>query len=227
MLRFDVEDTGVGISTEVQARLFQRFNQADASTTRRFGGSGLGLAITRKLAEMMDGQVGLTSIEGVGSHFWFEVRAPSAASPVAEPEAEMALLEGLQVLVVEDNATNRLIVTRLLEHMGAEVSTAVDGYEGVEAAASRAFDLILMDIQMPGIDGLEAARRIRALGGATAQTPIVALTANVLSHQRHAYLDAGMDGVVGKPISPGDLLREIGQACATRAQHMSNAAAAA
>jgi CheY-like chemotaxis protein len=111
--------------------------------------------------------------------------------------------------VVEDNPTNRMIATKLLEKLGAIVATAADGLLGVEAAARGAFDLILMDVQMPGIDGLEAARRIRALGGMAAATPIVALTANVLSHQRLAYLEAGMDGVVGKPISPAALLAEI------------------
>ena len=216
VLRFEVEDTGVGIAPDAQSRLFERFNQADASTTRRFGGSGLGLAITRKLAELMNGQVGFTSEEGRGSTFWLEVRA-DAASAVAEcPEPDIAILDGVRVLVVEDNATNRLIATKLLENFGAQVSTAADGYLGVEAAAQGGFDLILMDIQMPGIDGLEAARRIRALGGETAATPIVALTANVLAHQRQSYIDAGMDGVVGKPISPTDLIGEIAEASKRR-----------
>jgi CheY-like chemotaxis protein len=110
------------------------------------------------------------------------------------------LLQGLKILVVEDNATNRLVARRILEQLGARVETAEDGLDGVTAAA-RGFDLILMDVQMPGIDGLEAARRIRALPGPVARTPIIALTANVLSHQRAAYLAAGMDGVAAKPIS--------------------------
>jgi PAS domain S-box-containing protein len=214
LLRFEVEDTGVGIPAEAQSRLFQRFNQADASTTRKFGGSGLGLAITRRLAEMMNGQVGFTSREGEGSTFWFEVRAEAAQAAPEAVELSDGVLEGVRVLVVEDNATNRLIATKLLENMGASVETADDGYLGVEAAARGGFDLILMDIQMPGIDGLEAARRIRALGGNAAATPIVALTANVLAHQRQSYLDAGMDGVVGKPISPGALLVEISESFA-------------
>ena len=208
-LRFEVIDTGVGIPAEAQSRIFTRFDQGDASTTRKFGGSGLGLAITQKLAELMQGDVGFTSEEAVGSTFWFEIEA-EAAQPVA-PSLDVLepVLEGLRVLVVEDNATNRMIATKLLESLGAQVATAADGYLGVEAAAKGGFHLILMDVQMPGIDGLEAARRIRALGGVAAETPIVALTANVLAHQRQTYLDAGMDGVVGKPISPGTLLREI------------------
>ncbi len=208
-LRFEVIDTGVGIPSDVQSRLFQRFDQGDASTTRKFGGSGLGLAITKKLAELMSGAVGFTSEEGLGSNFWLEIEAQAADATAQSSESLTPVLEGLRVLVVEDNPTNRMIATKLLESLGAQVATAADGYMGVEAAEKGDFHLILMDVQMPGIDGLEAARRIRALGGPAAETPIVALTANVLAHQRRAYLDAGMDGVVGKPISPGVLLREI------------------
>ncbi|WP_332773220.1 PAS domain-containing hybrid sensor histidine kinase/response regulator [Phenylobacterium sp.] len=209
LLRLEVADTGVGIPEAVQPRIFQRFDQGDASTTRKFGGSGLGLAITQRLAEMLGGGVGFASTEGVGSIFWLEVAAPAADPVAAAIETNQPYLEGLKVLVVEDNPTNRMIVTKLLENMGAVVETAADGLLGVEAAARGGFDLILMDVQMPGIDGLEACRRIRALGGLTAATPIVALTANVLSHQRQSYLEAGMDGVVGKPIAPAALLAEI------------------
>jgi len=209
VLRFEVEDTGVGIPAEVQDRIFQRFDQGDASTTRKFGGSGLGLAITRRLAEMMSGEVGFTSVQGKGSTFWLEIAAAPAEAQPAVAEAAAPLLQDLRVLVVEDNPTNRMIATKLLEQLGASVETAADGYRGVEAAAQGAFDLILMDVQMPGIDGPEAARRIRALRGPAARTPIVALTANALSHQRAAYLEAGMDGVVAKPISPAALIMEI------------------
>ena len=226
-LRFEVEDTGVGIPQGAQARLFERFNQADPSTTRKFGGSGLGLAITRRLAEMMDGQVGFTSVEGQGSTFWFEVQAGPAEAQAVAAEPSLTVLGGVRVLVVEDNPTNRLIVTRLLENLGASVETAADGYLGVEAAARGGFDLILMDIQMPGIDGVEAASRIRALGGGAAATPIVALTANVLAHQRQSYLDAGMDGVVGKPIAPALLLAEIATAAANRQSTAPDASAVA
>ncbi|WP_293676555.1 ATP-binding protein [uncultured Phenylobacterium sp.] len=208
-LRFEVQDTGIGIAEEAQARLFQRFQQADASTTRRFGGSGLGLAITRTLVELMDGETDVVSAPGQGSTFWFEIAAPLSEPPVAIDLGGATVLEGLRILVVEDNPTNRMIATKMLESLGASIETAEDGERGVQAAARGGFDLILMDIQMPGIDGMEATRQVRALDGPAAATPIIALTANVLSHQRHIYLGAGMDGVIGKPISPTALLAEI------------------
>jgi CheY-like chemotaxis protein len=208
-LRFEIEDTGIGIPLEAQERIFQRFDQGDASTTRRFGGSGLGLAITKRLAEMMSGDVGFASQEGRGSTFWLEITAEPAEARAHQADELAPMLGGLRMLVVEDNATNRMIATKLLESMGASVVTAADGYSGVEAAGHGGFDIILMDVQMPGIDGLEAARRIRCLGGQAAGTPIIALTANVLAHQQRRYLDAGMDGVVGKPISPAALMAEI------------------
>lgn len=208
-LRFEIADTGVGVPQAAQSRLFQRFDQGDASTTRKFGGSGLGLAITKRLAEIMGGEVGFTSTEGVGSTFWIEVAAEPAEAVEAKVETPEAVLEGLHILVVEDNPTNRLIATKLLEGLGASVETAEDGASGVEAAEWGMFDLILMDVQMPGMDGLEATRRIRALPDSAARTPIIALTANVLAHQQREYRAAGMDGVVGKPISPEALLAEI------------------
>ncbi|MES2032645.1 MAG: ATP-binding protein [Pseudomonadota bacterium] len=208
-LRFEVADTGVGISQEARATLFQRFHQADGSTTRRFGGSGLGLAISQRLVELMDGEIGMDSLPGVGSTFWVEIASPEVAQPDIRPIESGALLEGLRVLVVEDNPTNRLIATRMLEQLGAQVQTADDGRQGLEAVSRAVFDLIFMDVQMPIMDGVEATRLIRAMPGAAGVTPILAMTANALAHQARTYLAAGMNGVVSKPLSPTALVAQI------------------
>lgn len=208
-LRLEVKDSGIGISEDAQQKLFQRFSQADDSTTRRFGGTGLGLAITQRLGELMGGSVGVESSLGEGSTFWIEVLAPRTEPVQAVLSSDSGLLDGISILLVEDNPTNRLIATKMLENLGASVETAEDGERGVEAAARGASDLILMDIQMPGIDGMEATRRIRALGGPASEVPIIALTANVMAHQRQDYLNVGMNGVVGKPINPNTLIMEI------------------
>ena len=208
-LRFEVDDTGVGIGEEAGARLFERFRQGDGSTTRRFGGSGLGLAICRRLAEMMGGEVGFESQLGKGSTFWLEVDAQACTRPdLEQTNADAPLFDGLRVLLVEDNATNRLIATRMLEALGARVTTAEDGEQGV-AAAREGFDLIMMDIQMPVMDGVEATHRIRAIKGPAGATPILAMTANAMAHQKANYLAAGMDGAVAKPLSPMALAQTI------------------
>ena len=217
-LVFEIEDTGVGIPLEAQPGLFQRFHQADASTTRQFGGSGLGLAISHRLADLMGGAVSFVSRPGQGSIFTLRIHAPAAPAQAPAAVVPDGILAGLSVLVVEDNPTNRMIAVKLLETLGATATTAHEGLEGVERARTEAYDLILMDIQMPGIDGVEATRRIRALGGAAAQTPIIALTANVMAHQTRAYREAGMDGVVSKPLSPAALLAEIGRLSADTVQ---------
>jgi PAS domain S-box-containing protein len=214
-LRVEIQDTGIGISKEAQARLFERFHQADGSTTRQFGGTGLGLAITRALATLMGGEVGLDSESGHGATFWFEICAPETCAHAAEIETDARWLDGLRVLVVEDNATNRLIVTKMLENLGASVTTANDGSLGVEAVKVCAYDLIFMDIQMPVMDGVEATGAIRALAGPVSQVPIIAMTANALSHQRTEYLAAGMNGVVPKPLSPAALLAELARLSAS------------
>ncbi len=208
-LRFEVEDTGVGIPQPIQASLFRRFQQADGSTSRRFGGSGLGLAITRRLAELMDGEVGFSSVEGEGSTFWFEIIAERTEAPSAALEPSGPTLEGLRVLLVEDNPTNRLVASKILGAMGVEVDMAEHGAAGVEAVIARDYDLILMDVQMPVMDGMEATRRIRAMEGSKSQTPILGLTANAMAHQKRSYLSIGMNGVVAKPISPANLISEI------------------
>lgn len=223
-LRIEIEDTGVGIPLEAHASLFERFQQGDGSTTRRFGGSGLGLAITQRLAQMMGGEVGFQSHAGEGSIFWVEVAAPAAEALTTIHEQGGQLLEGLRVLVVEDNATNRLIATRMLENLGADVETADDGLQGVEALSRTAFDLIFMDVQMPVMDGLEATRRIRAMPAPAGQAPIIAMTANAMSHQQASYITAGMNGAIAKPMSPSALVSEIAAVLTARAKAGSQAA---
>jgi len=208
-IAFEVIDTGVGVPKSAQARLFDRFEQGDASTTRRFGGSGLGLAITRRLAEMLGGGVSFLSEPDVGSCFTLTIAAPPVAPVQAALPAADEILSGLRILLVEDNPTNQMVASRILQQLGAVVYTADDGLAGVEAASIAPFDLVLMDVQMPGIDGLEAARRIRALPGPASRTPIIALTANVMAHQQASYRAAGMDGVAAKPIVPAALIAEI------------------
>ena len=207
MLRFEVQDSGVGVPEAAQATLFERFEQADGSASRKFGGSGLGLAITKRLAEMMGGSVGFASVPGAGSTFWIEIASEAVEAP--EAPAGQDGIGAFKVLLVEDNPTNRLVITKLLQALGVTVETAEDGEQGVAAAARGGYDLVLMDIQMPGMDGMEATRRIRALGGAIAETPVVAITANVLAHQRTSYAEAGMNGVVSKPVSAAALFSEI------------------
>jgi signal transduction histidine kinase/CheY-like chemotaxis protein len=210
-LRCEVEDTGIGVPESAREIMFDRFRQVEGGSARRFGGTGLGLAISQQLARMMGGDLDYTSQEGAGSTFWFELAAPPAQGAERETEAAIdgAPLSGLCVLVVDDNRVNRLVATRTLEALGADAEAVEGGPEAIEAMKTHGFDLVLMDINMPGMDGLEATRRIRALGPSAAATPIVALTADVMRHQHEAYLAAGMNGVVPKPFSPAQLLVEI------------------
>jgi len=207
-LRFEVEDTGPGLTADVRARLFSAFEQADNSTTRRHGGTGLGLAITRRLARLMGGDAGCDSRPGEGSTFWFSAvlhKGGDDADPVtACDEAEAALLArhcGRRVLLVEDEPVNREVALCLLEGAGLAVETAADGDEAIRRVRGERFDLILMDVQMPEVNGLDATRAIRELDHGRA-TPIVAMTANTFVDDRQRCLDAGMDDFVGKPVVP-------------------------
>jgi signal transduction histidine kinase/CheY-like chemotaxis protein len=210
-VRLSVADSGVGISAEALERLFSKFEQADASTTRRYGGAGLGLSICRELAELMGGSIGAESTPGRGSTFTVVLPlrrvGDTAARPAAEPEATAAPARPLRVLAAEDNAVNQLVLKTLLAQVGVEPVLVGDGRAALEAWTREPWDLILMDVQMPVMDGPTATRAIRAAEAQSgrAYTPIVALTANAMSHQVDDYAAAGMDGHVAKPIEAASL----------------------
>jgi PAS domain S-box-containing protein len=213
----EVQDTGIGMSAQAQQRIFERFRQAESDTVRRFGGTGLGLAISQELARAMGGEISCESVEGEGSTFRLAFDAP-AVVPAVAPTTEELLLEGVSILLVEDNATNRLVARTILTRVGATVAEADDGVAGLKAARGGAYDLILMDVQMPQMNGIDATRAIRRLPGAASRTPIIGLTANAMAHQQTEYIAAGMDGVVAKPIAPAALLAEIGRLLAGEAR---------
>jgi len=199
-----VADTGQGIAPEVQANLFQSFEQGDSSTTRRFGGTGLGLAICRRLAEGMGGEIGVDSTLGGGSTFRFSVLVRAADAPecsaAAADDAVVGPAPPMRILLAEDNDVNRMLVSRVLAQSGHRVDEATDGREALHAALRVDYDLILMDMQMPVMDGIEATRAIRALPGAGSTVPIVALTADALPEHHRTYIEAGVDLVLTKPI---------------------------
>jgi PAS domain S-box-containing protein len=218
-LTLSVTDTGIGISEAGRQRLFERFSQADGSITRRFGGTGLGLAISQELAKMMGGEITVRSVEGQGSTFSVVLDFPrveideAAAQTSGEIEAIAAPDCGIRVLLVEDHPVNRKVVEMIIGDM-VDLTIAENGAEAVDAEAAARFDLILMDMQMPVMDGLDAARAIRSREGATGRTPvpIIALTANTMAHQIETYLASGMDGHVAKPIDSGTLFTAIAEA---------------
>ncbi|MDQ6629371.1 MAG: ATP-binding protein [Pseudomonadota bacterium] len=213
MLRVEVEDTGVGISPSVSEHLFQPFSQADASTTRRFGGTGLGLVISKHLVELMGGRIGLQSRLGQGSLFWVEIPFGSGerrACVGRADEVAAADWSGLRALLVEDNAINMIVAQTQLERLGVQVFPAIDGALALEALTKQVFDIVLMDCQMPNMDGYEAVqrwRRIEAERDHRRRTPVIALTANAMAGDRERCLEAGYDDHLGKPFSQTDLQR--------------------
>jgi signal transduction histidine kinase/CheY-like chemotaxis protein len=214
-LRITVADTGIGIAAEKLPTLFEKFTQADNSATRRFGGTGLGLAICRELIQMMGGSINVASREGHGSTFVVELPLVRCASQEAEPAPHHREEQNnLRLLAAEDNATNQQVLAAVMESLGIDIDIVPDGQAAVEAWAASPYDLILMDIQMPVMDGICAAREIRKLERETRRhrTPIIALTANAMSHQVEEYMAAGMDGHVAKPIEIAKLYEAISAA---------------
>ncbi|WP_206840648.1 ATP-binding protein [Marinobacterium iners] len=208
----EVVDTGIGISPEVRSRLFKAFSQADSSTERHFGGTGLGLAICKRIVEAMRGKIDFFSTPGKGSTFWFHVPL-MCAEPVSEPDTEKreSAVEssdasdappntGLNILLVEDNPTNQLVAGKMLAHLGHQADVAADGEQALRLLEQSSYDLVLMDIQMPVMDGLEATRHIRQLQPPVASIPIIGLTANAMKGDSERYLAAGMDDYLPKPI---------------------------
>jgi hemerythrin-like metal-binding protein len=219
LVRFTVVDTGIGIDLKQQARLFELFEQADGSTTRRYGGTGLGLAINRHLARLMGGDVGVESVPGQGSSFWATVRLQRGLPQVvvvdaasrATPSAEVALREhhrGKRLLIADDNESNRALVREILSECELDLTFAHNGREAVELALSEVYDLILMDMQMPELDGVQATVQIRQRVDAVA-TPIVAMTGNAFGEDRQTCLAAGMNDHLAKPVLPEQLYQMI------------------
>ncbi|HQP35763.1 MAG TPA: response regulator, partial [Polyangiaceae bacterium] len=217
VVRFEVTDTGIGIPQDKLGALFTSFGQLDGSTTRKFGGAGLGLAISKQIVERMGGSIGVVSAPGKGSTFWFTVRfgnAESAATaeiPLERSASEVESLPPARVLLAEDNKTNQVLVRSLLERKGCSVDIVATGFEAVEAVARGGYDLVLMDVQMPGMDGFEATRRIRSHERSDSRpaVPIVALTAHALKGDREACLSCGMDEYISKPIEASQLYAAI------------------
>jgi CheY-like chemotaxis protein len=212
VVRFEVTDTGIGLPSEQQKLIFEPFRQADGSVTRRYGGTGLGLAICSNLAELMGGRISVSSTLGKGSTFGFSMDCPidcgegEAAKRAAKKVRAGAGAGSLRVLLAEDNRVNQLLVVRLLEARGHHVTVAGDGRAAVDEAERGNFDVILMDVQMPEMDGLEATRRLRASG---VRAPIIAMTAHAMQGDRDRCLSAGMDAYISKPIQPEEVFEAI------------------
>lgn len=215
-LRFEVADTGIGIAADVLPKLFTAFVQADATTTRRFGGTGLGLAICSQLVQRMGGRIGVRSAPGMGSTFEFtcvlpEVSADDAATQLGTDDHHEAneILRDCRVLIVDDHDANRLLIRRMLERLGGHAEEACDGVEALQKVGYHDFDLVLMDVSMPVMNGIDATEEIRRLPPPRGQVPILALTANALPEDRERCLSVGMDGYLSKPVRLAALRTEL------------------
>jgi CheY-like chemotaxis protein/anti-sigma regulatory factor (Ser/Thr protein kinase) len=215
-----VRDTGIGIAPGQIGKLFKEFAQADASINRKFGGTGLGLAISKRIIEQMGGTIRVESELGVGTAFIFTVTLPKAAAAElvdrnsgigndSFAEVLARLRRPLRVLLAEDNATNQLVFSKLVQGMRIELTIANDGREALQQVSGGAFDVVFMDMRMPEMDGLDATRAIRALGGSCATVPIIALTANAFPDDMKACRDAGMDEFIPKPIRKKMLIEKL------------------
>ena len=213
-LEISVQDTGIGISKEGAKNLFQKFSQADASISRRFGGSGLGLAIAKEMVHSMGGSIGFENMAGTGSRFWFQISLPlaellPASPPSVSSDSIQTLTRSAEILLVEDNLVNQKIARSLLEKKGYSVTVAIDGNNGVQLWDTGTFDLIFMDCQMPGMDGFEATAEIRRIENGQRRIPIIALTAAAMKGERERCLTAGMDDYLTKPIDLLELDRVL------------------
>lgn len=216
-LYFEVQDTGIGISPENQAKLFRSFAQAEASTTRKFGGTGLGLAISKNLVELMNGKIGIISHEGEGAIFYFDAEFGVAPTEMTKEETQkleqsIDLNKKLRILLVEDNVINQKVAILNLEKLGHSVITVDTGAKAVERFISDSPDVVFMDIHMPDMDGVEATRRIREWeknNGFSVRVPIVAMTANILKSDKEIFMSSGMDDYLTKPFNVADLIRVV------------------
>ena len=223
-LRVEIRDTGIGIDPSLIPTLFEKFTQADRSTTRRYGGTGLGLAICKRLVERMGGRIGADGRPGRGSTFWFELLVPSSAAPATATTSSgdtAKNLLGLRVLLVEDNNVNRRIASAMLKRIGAHTTCAQDGQDAVERYRREKFDLVLMDCQMPRMDGYEATKEIRRKDGR--RIPIIALTANTMDEDIQRCIKAGMNDHLSKPVTQERLIEVINKWAARRASQTPSA----
>lgn len=235
-LHFKVSDTGIGIPDEQMSNLFNPFQQADTSTQRKFGGTGLGLSISKQLVGLMEGEIGVDSAAGKGSTFWFTIAIEPARTPSrpCDPEEQTGFPslvsrtgKTLCVLAAEDNRVNQLVLKSMLNPFKCELDIVANGLEAVAAVQAKEYDLVLMDVQMPEMDGITATQRIRALPGKASLVPIIALTANAMIGDREQYLASGMTDYVSKPINANELFGAILRSCDDLSQIVSTDASIA